>query len=129
MGRALDLATGTIETVAGRGAAGFEGDGGPARDALLDSPWAVAVFPQGASLFIADSGNPRVRGVGLMTTTITTVVGTGDDAFNGDLLAAAATSLSAPRGLSVSPLQLLYIADTDHHVVRRTALGFITQTL
>ncbi len=83
----------------------------------------------GASLFIADTGNHRVRSVALTTLTIATAVGTGDDAFNGDLLAGGATSLSAPRGLSVSPLGLLYIADTGHHVVRRTAIGFISQSL
>lgn len=127
--RVVDLATSIIETVAGRGAAGFDGDGGPAADALLDAPWAVAVSGDGETLFIADTGNHRVRGVALMTLTITTAVGTGDDVFNGDLLAAGATSLNAPRGLSVSPLRLLYIADTGHHVVRRTAIGFISQPL
>lgn len=127
--RVLDLETGTIETVAGRGAAGFDGDGGPAGDALLDGPWAVAVSGDEESLFIADTGNHRVRSVALTTLTITTAVGTGDDAFNGDLLAAGATSLNAPRGLSVSPLRLLYVADTGHHVVRRTAIAFIGQPL
>src|SRR2546428_13323388 len=36
--RRIDLRTGTVETIAGTGAAGFGGDGGPARRATLKEP-------------------------------------------------------------------------------------------
>jgi hypothetical protein len=51
---------GIITTVAGNGVSGFSGDGGPAKDAKLYNPEAVAVGPDGA-LYIADSSNVRVR--------------------------------------------------------------------
>jgi NHL repeat-containing protein len=51
---------GKITTVAGTGQAGFSGDGGPAVKAQLRTPTAVAV-DQAGNLFIADSGNGRVR--------------------------------------------------------------------
>jgi uncharacterized protein (TIGR03437 family) len=54
--------TGVITTVAGDGITGFSGDGGPATSAFLDSPYGVAVDASG-NLFIADSGNNRVREV------------------------------------------------------------------
>jgi len=62
-------ADGTLWTVAGDGIDGFAGDGGPAASARLASPQGVAVAPDGA-IFIADSGNGRIRRVanGTITT-------------------------------------------------------------
>ena len=53
---------GTIQTVAGVGTSGFSGDGGPAIDAELSSPFGVAPLPDGGFL-IDDSGNGRIRRV------------------------------------------------------------------
>ncbi|WP_313954625.1 hypothetical protein, partial [Frankia sp. EI5c] len=53
-------ADGTITTIAGTGTAGYSGDGGPATAAELNEPSAVALSSDGA-LYIADSGNSRVR--------------------------------------------------------------------
>ncbi len=52
----------TISTVAGNGAYGFSGDGGPMLNASMASPWGVAVDAKG-NLFIADTNNNRVREV------------------------------------------------------------------
>lgn len=64
---------GTVSTVAGTGRAGFSGDGGPASEAELDKPSYLAIGPDGA-LYIADSGNNRVRRVDA-DGTITTFAG------------------------------------------------------
>ena len=64
-----------IETVAGTGVFGFSGDGGPATQAQLNSPYGVALDSQG-NLYIADLGNARVRRIGL-DGTISTVAGGG----------------------------------------------------
>jgi hypothetical protein len=50
---------GVISTVAGNGVAGFSGDNGPAINASLNLPFAVAVDRSG-NLFIADTGNTRI---------------------------------------------------------------------
>ncbi len=55
-------ADGIISTIAGTGAPGFSGDGGPATSARLDSPFGLAVEAEG-SFFIADKGNHRIRKV------------------------------------------------------------------
>jgi hypothetical protein len=53
---------GVIHTIAGSGDHAYSGDGGPALDAALAEPSGVAVGPDGA-VYIADSGNDRVRRV------------------------------------------------------------------
>ncbi|MCM3882630.1 serine/threonine protein kinase, partial [Frankia sp. R82] len=72
---------GTITTVAGTGAPGSSGDGGPATHAQLRNPNGVAVDTTGA-LYIADQDNNRVRRVGT-DGTITTVAGTGAPGSSG----------------------------------------------
>jgi len=59
--RKVDTA-GNISTYAGTGLAGFRGDGGPAAQAQLEEPTGVAIDQDGI-LYIADSGNDRVRAV------------------------------------------------------------------
>jgi len=54
-------AAGTISTFAGKCThPGFAGDGGTAKDALLNRPHGVAFGP-GNTVYVADSGNNRVR--------------------------------------------------------------------
>jgi glucose/arabinose dehydrogenase len=53
---------GIIATIAGNGAQGFSGDGGPATDAQLSNPADVAIDGAG-NVFIADFGNNRIRKV------------------------------------------------------------------
>ena len=51
---------GIIRTIAGTGAAGFDGDGGAALSAALNSPTGLAVDASG-NIWIADTGNNRIR--------------------------------------------------------------------
>ncbi len=114
--RKVDRA-GVITTVAGTGFAGYGGDGGPALSASLASPFGVAVDGVG-NLYIADTGNQRVRRVDL-SGNISTVVGTGSAAFAGDGGPAASAALANPLGVAVDGAGNVYIADTDNQRVRR----------
>jgi streptogramin lyase len=58
--RMIDAATWTIRTIAGNGAAGPGGDGGPAELAGLARPHGAVVAPNGA-VYVGDSENHRVR--------------------------------------------------------------------
>ena len=62
--RAVDIYAGEMWTVAGTGASGDAGDGGPATAAQLYDPEGVALSWDGFTLFIADNGNSVVRCVG-----------------------------------------------------------------
>jgi DNA-binding beta-propeller fold protein YncE len=108
---------GRITAVAGTGEAGCSGDGGPAADARLSGPRGLAVSPDGG-LFVADTGNHRVRKVSL-DGMICTVAGTGDEGREGDGGPATGARLSAPRGLAVGPDGRLFIADCDNSLVRQ----------
>ena len=51
---------GASDVVAGQTKAGYAGDGGPAVQALLNAPTALALMPDG-SVLVADNGNFRIR--------------------------------------------------------------------
>jgi serine/threonine-protein kinase len=113
----VDLATGTITTLAGTGVGVFSGDGGPATAAQLSTPRFLAVDSR--NLYVSDA-SVRVRRVDLATGTITTFAGTGASSFAGDGGPATAAQFKTPFGVAVDPAnQYLYIADTGNNRVRR----------
>jgi len=113
--RRVDGATGVITTLAGTGTSGFSGDNGAATSAQLASPSGLAY--RGGYLYIADSGNDRLRRVDLGSGVITTIAGTALDAARLDGNGTAAT-LDQPSGLAWGPNNTLAIADTRHHAIR-----------
>ena len=96
--RRVDAESGVITTVAGFGEDGFSGDGGPAVDAKLSSPRALAV-DRADNVFISDLYNQRVRRIDAATRVITTVAGTGKKGSGGDGGPATEAQLDSPRGL------------------------------
>lgn len=125
--RRLDAATGTISTFAGTGEEGDGGDGGPASAAQLRRPEALAMDTGGTALLVADTGNSRIRRIGLETGLISTVAGTGTDGSSGDGGPATSAQLQRPAGIAAHPDGGFVIADTLNHSVRRVdATGRIT---
>jgi DNA-binding beta-propeller fold protein YncE len=99
--RAVDLATRVVSTVAGTGATlGFFGDGGAALDALLFAPTAVTRCAATGDLFIADTGNHRVRRVAAGSGVISTVLGDGVAASSGQGAPAWLFPVDSPAGLA-----------------------------
>ena len=128
--RRVDAATGVITTIAGSGAAAFDGDGRPALETALDQPSAVACAANG-DIYIADTMNNRVRVIDHATGLIRTVAGDGrvvDEGPVGDGGPATLAQLYMPSDVALGPDGHLYIADMHHNRVRRVDLetGLIT---
>jgi hypothetical protein len=115
--REVVKATGNVMTVAGDGSFGPGGDGGPATAASLTTPWGVAVDAAG-DIFIADTGNNRVREVVKSTGNIITVAGNGIDGYSGDGGAATAASLDNPESVAADAAGDLFIADSYNNRIR-----------
>ena len=108
---------GIITTVAGDGGFFFMGDNGPAYRASVAAPTGVALDSKG-NLYIADRNNNRVRVVDRMGM-IRTVVGTGQQDYNGDSEVARETNLYLPFGLTVDSNDNLLVIDRSHYRIRR----------
>ncbi|HEV2815303.1 MAG TPA: RHS repeat-associated core domain-containing protein, partial [Solirubrobacteraceae bacterium] len=118
---------GTTTVVAGTGAAGYGGDGGPATAAVLNHPSDVAVTRDG-SVLVADEGNNRVRRIG-PGGTISTVAGTGEGGYAGDGGPALGAALDEPSDVATAADGALYVVDRANHAVRRIGPDGIITTV
>ena len=123
----VTASSGIITTVAGTGASRYSGDGGQATAATLNIPYAVALDATG-NIYIADSGNNRIRKVTVSTGVITTVAGDGKEGYISDNVAATSTSLNIPKDVAVDATGNIFIADTGNNRIRKVtaSTGIIT---
>jgi sugar lactone lactonase YvrE len=116
--RRVDAATRVITTIAGTGNAGSSGDGGPALSASLDEPEGVVVDAAG-SVYVSEHQGGRIRKIaadGL----ITTVAGAGGCSMElGENGPATAACLSFPAGIALDAAGNLFVAVSNHSLVRR----------
>jgi uncharacterized protein (TIGR03437 family) len=124
--RVRKVSGGIITTVAGNGKFRLSPDGIPAVSASLFKPQAVAIDKTG-NVYIAETGNHRVRKVGL-DGIITTVAGIGTPGSSGDGGAAAAAQLNLPVGLAIDSSGNLYIAESNGNRVRKVTPGGVIST-
>ena len=110
---------GIIWTVAGTGTAGASADG-VATQVMLDSPAGAALAPDG-SLYIADTGNHRIRRLDSQGN-LTTIAGDGVAGYQGDGGPANGSRLSEPKGLVFDAQGNLYVADSGNARIRRIAV-------
>ncbi len=102
---------GTFSTIAGTGAAGFSGDGGPATEATLNSPNGLLVAPDG-SVYAADDANFRIRRIA-PDGVITTVAGNGVRGVAGDGGLATAAQIIEIATLAIDSEGNIYFNDSD----------------
>ena len=112
---------GSSSVVAGNGQAGFSGDGGMGRLAGLSYPSQVAVDPTSADVYVADSGNHRIRRID-STGMISTFAGNGNPGFSGDGDSAVHAALNTPEGIAIDPAGRLIIADTYNNRIRAVGI-------
>ena len=108
---------GILHTVAGDGGFFFSGDNGPAYRASVAGPTGVAVDKNG-TLYIADRNNNRIRSVDTQGM-IRTVVGTGQQDYNGDSELARDSNLHLPFGVALDPDGNLLVIDRSNYRIRK----------
>src|SRR5206468_6712255 len=85
----------------------------------------VAVDSSG-NLYIADTGNNKIRKVDAVDGNISTIAGNGQlGALDGSATGAA---LAGPRGVAVDSIGNIYVADTGNNKIRRIS-GSTIQTI
>src|SRR5579884_3346994 len=110
------IRNGVATRVAGNGAPGYSGDGGPALEASLNGPGPLAVGPDG-SLYIADLWNYAIRRVA-PDGTISTVAGNGTSGACADGSRATGACVGSTGGLAVDSHGALYFSDSSSTVFR-----------
>jgi len=124
------LLNGSVTTVAGvDGQFGNDGDAGMATDAHLETPNAVA-FDRAGNMYIADSGNNRIRVVS-RDGTIQQFAGDAQQGLpgqGGDNGPATSAQLNYPRALAIDPNGNVYIADFFNDRVRMVSAASQTIT-
>lgn len=100
----MSLSDGILHHIAGTGAKGVAGDGGPVKEARFNGPKGIAIGPHG-DVFVADTENNAIRRIDVDSGLITTIH----------------DGLSGPHGVCVGPDGAVYVGDTLNHLVRRIA--------
>ncbi len=115
--RKIDLKTQMVSTLAGSSAGHQDG---AALQAQFNSPRGLALDLQKRRLYIADTGNHRIRVLDLKTQMVSTLAGSSVGNQDG---AALQAQFNSPQGLALDvQKQLLYIADLNNHRVRKLDL-------
>ena len=112
---------GTISTIAGTGAKGYSGDGGPALQATFNLPHELR-FDAAGDLYIVDMTNHAVRKIDLKTKIITTIAGNGLPGYSGDGGPAKNAQFKQPHSIQFGPEGDLYVCDIGNHAIRRIDL-------
>lgn len=123
--RKISVSTGIISTIAGNGAAGSNGDGGPASGASLNLPVSVAVDLAG-NLYIAEA---NLRKVDNNTGTISTIAGNNNLAISPDGVPALNSSLFYLRDVKVDALGAIYFSEGSNKVRKISATTGLLSTI
>jgi sugar lactone lactonase YvrE len=116
----MDLKSGMLTHVAGTGKRGYSGDGGQAKEAMLDGPKGIAIGPDN-NIYVADTENNVIRRIDAKSGIITTIAGRGPKykGDSGDGGPATAASMDRPHGICVAADGAVIIGDTLSNRVRR----------
>jgi len=112
----MDLKRGKLHHVAGTGAQGFSGNGGPAKLATLSGPKGLSVGPNG-NIYLTDTESHSLRMIDIRKQTLELIAGTGDrgDGPEGN---PKSCRMSRPHGVFVASDGSIYVGDSEAHRVR-----------
>src|SRR5262252_4676013 len=125
--RRIDPKAGTISTFAGNGERGNTPDEASLDDVPVAGPRSIQIAPDGTMYLILREGN-KVFSIDVARRRLKRVAGTGELGYTGDggpalnaKFGAPGNALNGPKGVAYSG-GMLYIADTENHVIRRIDL-------
>jgi sugar lactone lactonase YvrE len=116
-----------INSIAGNGVGGYNGEGSPATAKELNNPFGVAVDAAG-NVYVAEINNNRVRKI-TPGGVISTFAGNGTATYGSDGIAATASSLFNPYGVTVDAAGNVYIADQGSFRIRKVNTAGIISTV
>ena len=125
--RKVTAATGIITTIAGTGIGATTGDGGPATAAAVNWPNDIYVHSSG-DVYITESSGKVIRRISAATGNISTIAGTGANAYTGDGGPATAAALEVPTSVTGDAVGNIYFTEYGSSTVRKisAATGIIT---
>jgi hypothetical protein len=106
----IDRATNKIHHIAGTGAKGYSGDGGPPSDATFNGPKGLVIDDRNR-LLVVDTENHALRRIDLANRTVQTVLG--------GTVAERTFQLKRPHGIAFASSLGYLIADSENHRVLR----------
>ena len=120
--RRVERGSGVIVTIAGTGAEGYSGDGGPATAATFNQPYSLQVDTND-DVYVVDRLNYVIRKIDASTGIVTTVAGTGQPGYNGDGGPATSAQMREPNDCFLDGRGGLLVADVRDQRVRRLDLA------
>ena len=114
----LGLQAAEISTIAGTGAAGYSGDGGPGTKAEVANVYGLEIGPDGA-LYFCEIDNHIIRRLDLSKGTVSTVVGDGTKGYSGDGGLALNASLNEPYEIRFGHAGNMFFVEMRNNIVRR----------
>ena len=111
-------AKGRITTYAGRGKAGFSGDGGPAAKAQFNYIMCITLNNNGDKLYVADLKNRRIREIDLKSDKVRTIAGNGQRGVPKDGTKATEAPLVDPRAVCSDTAGNVYVLERGGHALR-----------
>jgi sugar lactone lactonase YvrE len=114
--RMIAITSGAVTTLAGSGTAGSTNDTGTASSFSYPG----GIITDGTNLYVADTGNHKIRKILIASGAVTTLAGSGTA---GSVNATgAAASFTSPTGVTTDGTNL-YVADTGNHKIRRIVIA------
>ncbi len=112
----FDIKAGKIHHIAGTGAKGFTGNGGPAKEATLSGPKGISVDAEG-NVWLADCESHSIRMIDMQTGRLELVAGMNvkGDGPDGDPLQC---KMARPHGIFCDTDGTVFIGDSESHRVR-----------